>query len=187
MEPDRTSPAFSLWITGAPGAGKTTLVAALVPRLRKRGIDPVVLRSEFFRQRFSPHPVDAEEEREAFYRGMIEVAAMFVEHGVPVLIDATGMRRSYRTAARECLDGFAEVHVECPPELCATRHADNASRGAGASLPAGVVEPAARYETPVHPELVIHSDREDPESAAARTMDFLISSGRIPSRRQSRV
>ncbi len=187
MTADTLSPAFSLWITGPPGAGKTTLVDALVPRLRKRGIDPVVLSSEFFRQRFSPHPVDAEEDREAFYRGVIEVAAMFVDRGIPVLIDATGMRRSYRAAARECLDGFAEVYVECPPELSAARHAGNVSRGAGASLSSAVAEPAVRYETPVHPEVVIRSDREDPDAAASRTMDFLLSSGRIPSRRRYRI
>ena len=48
------SPAFALWITGRPGAGKTTLANALLRRLHKRGIDAVVLSSDFFRRRFSP-------------------------------------------------------------------------------------------------------------------------------------
>ena len=179
--------AFALWITGRPGSGKSSLVQALLTRLRRREIDPVVLSSDFFRQRFSPHPVESEADRTAFYRGLVEVAGLFVDRGIPVLIDATGLRRSYRAFARECLDGFAEVHVDCPFELSRARHSENLIRSAGSSLSTAVAEPALEYEDPVHPEVVVHSDREDPEVGADRTMDFLLSAGLIPSKRWYRV
>ncbi len=172
------TPGFALWITGRPGAGKTTLADALLRRLRKRGVDAVVLSSDFFRRRFSPRPIGAEEEREAFYRGIVEIAGLFVDRGIPVLIDATGMRRSYRAAAREGLGRFVEVHVDCPPEIAAARHAASGSR---AAAPA---EPATEYEDPVHPEVSVRTDVEDPETAADRAMECLIASGLIPSRRR---
>jgi adenylylsulfate kinase len=181
MSTDAT-PAFALWITGRPGAGKTTLAGVLLRRLHKRGIDAVVLNSDFFRQRFCPRPIEDEAEREAFYRGIVEIAALFVERGIPVLIDATGMRRTYRAAAREGLHGFAEVHVDCPPELGAARHSD--SRPAGAAQPVAVVEPATEYEDPVHPEVAVRTDIDDPEAAAEKTMNYLLASGLIPSRRR---
>lgn len=181
------SVAFSLWITGRPGAGKSTLVRALVLRLRKRGIDPVVLTAEFFRDRFSPRPAGSEVERSTFYRGLVDVARMFAQRGIPVLIDATGMRRSYRAAAREQLEGFAEIHVDCPPEIAGARRAETLREGGGGARPVAVAERAVEYEAPVHPEVVVHSDREDPETGADRTMDFLISSGLIPSRRAYRI
>lgn len=174
------TPAFALWLTGRPGAGKSTLADALLRRLHKRGIDAVVLGSDFFRQRFCPRAIETEEEREAFYRGIVEVAELFVERGIPVLIDATGMRRSYRAMARECLDGFAEVHVDCPPELGAARHVLSGSRVAGAPT----AEPAKEYEDPVHPEVAVRTDIDDPETAADKTMNFLIASGLVPSRRR---
>ncbi len=168
------APAFALWITGRPGAGKTTLTDALMRRFHKRGIDAVVLSSEFFRRRFSPRTIEAEEEREAFYRGIVEIAALFVERGIPAVIDATGMRRAYRAVARESVGRFAEVHVDCPPELSAARRF-----GAVHS-----VEPATEYEDPVHPEVVVRTDVDDPETAAEKTMNYLIASGLIPSRRR---
>jgi adenylylsulfate kinase len=182
MSRDREA-AFVLWITGRPGAGKSTLVGALLNRLRKRNIDPVVLDADFFRRRFSPHPVETEERREAFYRGIVEIAGLFVGRRIPVLIDATGARRAYRAAARESLEGFAEVHVDCPPELSAARRSGAVSRGAGAPAASAVAEPATEYEAPVHPEVVVRTDRDDPEIAAEKTMDFLLSSGLIPSQR----
>jgi adenylylsulfate kinase len=181
------SMSFALWITGRPGAGKTTLIRTLLERLRKRDIDPVVLSSEFFRQRFSPRPVETEDERAAFYRGLVEVARMFVERGIAVLIDATGMRRSYRAGARESLDGYAEILVDCPPELSGARHSENLSRSAGTLRATAVAEPAVEYEAPVHPEVVVHSDREDPEAEADKVMEFLLMSGLIPSRRWYRI
>jgi adenylylsulfate kinase len=180
-------PAFALWITGRPGAGKTTLVRALVERLHRRDVDPVVLSAEDFRKRFAPHPMETEKEREAFYRGMVEVAGLFVDRGIPVLIDATGTARAYRAAARECLKGFAEVHVDCPPELCAARRGGAAARVAGGSSAAAVAEPSTEYEAPVHPEVAVRTDRDDPDTAAEKTMEYLLSAGLIASRRWYRV
>ena len=45
---------FALWITGLPASGKSTITAALVAGLRKRGIDPIVLESDVFRKYFAP-------------------------------------------------------------------------------------------------------------------------------------
>src|SRR5690349_6700187 len=109
---------FVLWITGLPSSGKSTIVAALVRLLRKRDVDPVVLESDVFRKYFTPNATHSEEERILFYQGMVEVAAGFVDHDVPVVIDATGNRRAYRAPARERFPAFAEVFVDCPLERC---------------------------------------------------------------------
>src|SRR6185295_18280242 len=177
------SKSFALWITGLPASGKSSICAELVARLRKRSIDPVVLESDVFRKYFTPHATYSEEDRVLFYRGMVEVAALFTDRGIPVILDATGNRRAYRAPARERLPLFAEVFVDCPLEVCIERDPKGlyrkAREGSTASLPGLQVE----YEPPIHPEIQLHSDREDPESAARKILDFLISSEWIPARK----
>lgn len=176
-------PPFALWITGLPASGKSTITAAVVSSLRKRGIHPVVLESDEFRRLFTPNATHSEDDRVHFYQGMVRVAEMFVEHGIPVILDATGNRRAYRAPARERLRVFAEAFVDCPIEMCAARDPKGIYRqgrqGAATAVPGLQVE----YEPPYHPEIHIQTDREDPEEAARKILDFLIRSEWIPSRR----
>jgi adenylylsulfate kinase len=178
---------FTLWMTGLPASGKSSISAVLVAQLRKRNIDPVVLESDVFRKYFTPHATYSEDDRVLFYQGMVEVAAAFVEHDIPVIIDATGNRRAYLAPARERLPVFAEVFVECPLEICVERDPKGIYRKARDGSATTVPGVQAEYEPPLHPEVRIRSDREDPESAARKILDFLISSEWIPSRKLYRV
>lgn len=165
---------FALWLTGPPGSGKSTIAGTLVRLLHGRSIDPVVLESDVFRRYFAPR---SEEDRTLFYEGMVEVAAQFITRGIPVILDAAGNRRSYRDAARKRLTPFLEVLVDCPPEIRAERDARGVHIG---------VHPED-YEAPLHPDVRIRSDREDPESAARKILDVLIEVGAVPSKKAYRV
>jgi adenylylsulfate kinase len=178
---------FVLWITGLPASGKSTLAAALLSKLRKRAVDPVLLEFDTFRKYFLAASASSEQDRTRFYQGIVEVASMFVARDIPVLIDATGNRREYRELARARFPAFAEVFVDCPAEVCVARDTRGIyqNRLKGKSAPGSV--PMADYEVPLHPELRISSDREDPEAAAIKIVDFLVSSDWIPSRKLYRV
>jgi len=178
---------FALWITGLPASGKSSITAALVSRLHKRSIDPVILESDTFRKYFTPHSTHSEEDRVLFYQGVVEVAAMFLERWVPVIIDATGNRKAYRLHARERFPKFAEVFVDCPPEICIERDPKGIYRQGLQGTASAVPGLQAEYEPPMHPEIHIRSDREDPEEGARQILDFLISSEWLPSRRLYRV
>jgi len=178
---------FALWITGLPASGKSSITAALVEGLRKRGIDPVVLESDIFRTFFTPHPTYLEEDRVRFYQGMVEIATKFVERGLPVVIDATGNRRAYREPARERIPKFAEVFVDCPLEICMRRDPKGIYQKALAGSAGNVPGLQAEYEPPLAPDLRIRSDHEDPEEGARKIIDFLVGNGWIPYRRLQRV
>lgn len=173
---------FALWITGLPASGKSSLTAALVAALRGRGIRPAVLESDVFRKYFTPRADYSPEDRERFYRGIVHTAEMFVDHGVPVIIDATGNRRAHRASARERLPIFAEVYVNCPLEICMTRDPKGIYRKAREGGATGVPGLQDEYEPPLRPEIEIHGDREDPDSAARKIIDFLVSQELIPAR-----
>lgn len=178
---------FVLWLTGLPASGKSSITAALVKLLHRRNLDPVVLESDVFRRAFTPQATHSEEERLQFYRGMVEVAGLFYDRDIPVILDATGNRRAYREPARKRFDRFAEVLVECPLEVCMERDPKGIYRRGREGTATTVPGLQAEYEPPVRPEVVIHSDREDPESAARRILDFLIACSWVPSRKLYRV
>jgi adenylylsulfate kinase len=170
--------AFAVWITGVPASGKSTVTRALVGELASRGVDAAVLESDALRRVFTPHPVYSDEERETFYRSMVYIGALLVRHGVPVIFDATANRRAYRSGARNCIERFIEVYVECPLEECVARDPKGIygkARSGEASTVPGV---QTVYEPPAHPDVVV-SGSGDARDAARTILGVLESRGCI--------
>ncbi|MBI5543962.1 MAG: adenylyl-sulfate kinase [Deltaproteobacteria bacterium] len=167
---------FAVWLTGLPASGKSTLAKALEAQLRQRGLTPAVLESDELRRVFTPRPSYTEEERDTFYFSLAWVGALLVSHGVPVVFDATANRRSYRDRARALIPRFAEILVDCPPEVCAARDPKGlyrqARQGGTATLPGAQVE----YEAPLHPDLVVRGEA-DPLEEVRRITSLLSSRG----------
>jgi adenylylsulfate kinase len=159
-------PGFALWLTGLPSSGKTSLARALSRLLHERGITVQILDSDELRRRLTPKPTYSQEERDWFYDIIAFLAELLTANGVHVLIAATAPRRAYRQAAREAIERFVEVYVECPPEVCRARDPkglwERADRGEIATLP-GVGTP---YEAPVAPEVRVDTARFSAEEAA---------------------
>ncbi|HXX92821.1 MAG TPA: adenylyl-sulfate kinase [Planctomycetota bacterium] len=171
---------FAVWLTGVPASGKSTLARALADEFQARGIRPAILESDALRAVLTPHPRFDEEEREVFYGALLHIGTLLVDHGVPVLFDATANLRRYRDRARERIPRFFEVFVHCPIDVCRARDPKGlyrrAAEGAIGSLPgAGGV-----YEPPLHPEFLVRSDRESPPEAARRLAGAILTEVREP-------
>ena len=170
-------PAFAVWITGLPSSGKSTVASALVKQLRTLGSDAAVLESDALRRVFTPHATYSEAERDAFYRAMVYVGKLLVDHGVPVIFDATANRRAYRDRARREIANFLEVYVDCPLSVCMKRDAKGiyrkASEGGSTTVP-GLQAP---YEAPEAPGVVVRGERDSPEDAARQIVSELVAQG----------
>lgn len=170
-------PAFAVWITGLPASGKSTLARALAEELEKRGTRACILESDALRKILTPVPAYDESERETFYGAVAHFAAMLVDHGVPVLIDATGNRRAYRDRARERIPNFLEVYVECPLSVCVSRDPKGIYRRGIEGTAPDVPGLTAEYEPPLLPDLTIPGEREDPAEAAREIAETLAARG----------
>ena len=167
-------PAFAVWVTGLPSSGKSTLSTALAAQLAARGVDVAVLESDALRRVFTPRPVYTEEERDVFYQAMAYVGRLLVDHGVPVIFDATANRRIYRDRARQWISHFLEVYVDCPLADCMGRDTKDIYKRAREGAISTVPGLQAVYEPPEQPDLVVLGNREDSESAAERVLAKLI-------------
>ena len=170
----RITPAFAIWVTGLPASGKSTLVAALKTQLIDRGIDVAVLESDVLREILTPHPRYDEQEREIFYRQMTYIGTLLIEHGVPVVFDATANLRRFRDEARGKISQFLEVFVDCPLEVCMVRDPKGIYRKGREGTSQAVPGLHAVYEPSASPDVVVHGDSEASERAAQRVIAKLV-------------
>lgn len=170
----KTEPGFAVWITGLPSSGKSTLTAALVGELASRGVDVAVLESDVLRRVLTPNAVYSEPERDVFYRSLAYIGKLLVEHGVPVIFDATANRRAYRDHARREVQRFLEVYLDCPLDLCLARDPKGIYQRGQEGKTMHVPGLQTDYEPPEHPDLVIQAERETPQEAARRLMALLL-------------
>ena len=181
---NETQPAFAIWLTGLPASGKSSVTSALAGQLQTRGIEFTVLESDRMRTMFSESPQYDERERELFYTSLAFIGQVLIEHRISVIFDATANLRSYRNRARQQIARFIEVLVDTPLEVCAARDPKGiykmAREGKASHVP-GVQSP---YEPPENPDVVIHGDKEDPQTAASRIVSCLQAKGFL-SRSQS--
>jgi adenylylsulfate kinase len=178
--PPLRSAGWAIWITGRPGTGKTTVASRVVEALATREIPVRVLDLDEVRSHLMPGRRVSGVEQEILHRALAYAAKLLPVAGTAVIIDAAAPRRDWRRAARELVPCFAEVYVVCPVEMCVDR--ERAARwglgGTSTALPPATGRDAAPdiildYEESLRPELIVHTDVDDP-STAARKILFLV-------------
>jgi adenylylsulfate kinase len=170
-------PAFAVWLTGLPASGKSTIARALKALLADRGVNVAVLESDELRKVFVTDRPYSPEGREAFYSKVSFIGSLLVEHGVPVIFDATANRRVYRERARSQIARFVEVFVDVPIEICMARDPKGIYQGGLAGETTGVPGLQDPYEQPAGPELVVHGD--NPDSDAEAIVNKLVAMGYV--------
>lgn len=165
----------TLWLTGLPGAGKTTLARALAARLAAAGRQVVVLDGDALRAGLSRDLGLSPADRAENVRRAAEVARLLNDAGVVAIAALVSPYSAHRAAARAIVGAarFVEVHVSAPLEVCRARD----PKGLYARAVPGLtgVAPDAPYEPPEAPALRLDTSALDVETCAAR-LEALVSS-----------
>jgi adenylylsulfate kinase len=170
-------PAFAIWITGLPASGKSTITAALRPRLEAAGQRVEILESDVLRRILTPSPSYSDDERDLFYRAMAFAGSRLVAHGITIIFDATATKQAYRAFARDLIDCFVEVAVECPLDVCMARDTKATYRKGLAGESNTVPGLQTPYESPQAPEVRIDSAHTSTEGAVDRILAVLSDRG----------
>ncbi len=153
---------LTVWFTGLPSAGKTTLAEALCRRLRAAGhrvemLDGDVLRTYLTADLgFSRHDRTLNVIRVGF------VAHLLSRNGVIVVCSLISPYRDDRDRVRGLHGGrFMEVYLSTPVEVCAERDVKGLYARQKAGDLKGLTGVDDPYEPPLHPELVVPTHAQD--------------------------
>jgi adenylylsulfate kinase len=149
------------WLTGLPGAGKSTLAGRVRARLLAAGVPVVLLDGDEVRRALVPAPGYGAADREAFYQTLGRLAALLASQGQTVLVAATAHRRAHRDLARSLAPRFLEVHVATPPDECEARDAKGLWAAARAGQAPHLPGAGADYEPPRSPEVVARGGHDE--------------------------
>lgn len=170
---------FSVWLTGLPGAGKSTLGQALAEDLKHSGLVVERLDSDRMDAGVVANLGTDRRSRELRARILAFAAARLNDHGVACVIAATAPRIEVRAQLRRIIRRFVEVHVSCPLSVAETRDPKGlyalARRGLLQEF-TGIGEP---YEEPETPDVVVYTDRERVEECVGRIHTCLAMKGLV--------
>jgi adenylylsulfate kinase len=159
----------TLWFTGLPSAGKSTIAHALAEELHDAGERVQVLDGDEVRSHLSAGLGFSREDRDINVTRIGWVARMLASHGVIVLVPVIAPYAAARDTVRDdhgrVAVPFAEVHVATPLEVAEARDVKGLyARARRGDLPGltGIDDP---YEVPTQAELVVDTSNVDLDTA----------------------
>ncbi len=164
-----------LWFTGLSNSGKSTIGHAVEERLHSLGCRTFVFDGDNVRHGLCADLGFTREERDENIRRIGEMAKLFIEAGVITLTAFISPYRADRNRVRNRVreGDFLEIYVKCPLEVCEQRdikgHYQKARKGEIKEF-TGVSAP---YEEPVHPDLIIQTDKMSIEECVQSVMNLL--------------
>jgi adenylylsulfate kinase len=160
------SAGLTVWLTGLPSAGKTTLARGLEKRLLAAGHRVEVLDGDVVRTHLTKGLGFSREDREENVRRIGFVAHLLARNGVVVVASVISPYRGVRDELRELHAGrFFEVHVATPLDVCSARDVKGLYAKQRAGELTGLTGVDDPYEAPLRPEAVVHTENQTLEES----------------------
>ncbi|MFD3334556.1 adenylyl-sulfate kinase [Streptomyces sp. NPDC058700] len=171
----------TIWLTGLPSAGKTTIAYELAGRLRGEGHRVEVLDGDEIREFLSAGLGFSRQDRHTNVQRIGFVAELLASQGVQVLVPVIAPYADSREAVRKrhAAEGtpFVEVHVATPVEVCSVRDVKGLYAKQAAGEISGLTGVDDPYEAPETPDLRIESQNQTVQESAAQLHALLTERG----------
>ncbi|MBA4862455.1 adenylyl-sulfate kinase [Streptomyces sp. PSKA54] len=173
----------TIWLTGLPSAGKTTIARGLAGRLRTDGHRVEVLDGDEIRRFLSAGLGFSREDRNTNVQRIGLVAEVLARNGVltvvPVIAPYADSRAAVRKRHQASETPYFEVHVATPVEVCSDRDVKGLYARQAAGQLTGLTGVDDPYEPPVDPELVLETQAQTPEQSANAVYAMLAARGLV--------
>lgn len=176
-----TEQGATIWLTGLPSAGKTTVAYELAGRLRAGGHRVEVLDGDEIREFLSAGLGFSREDRHTNVQRIGFVAQLLAANGVkalvPVIAPYADSREAVRKRHQTAGTGYLEVHVATPVEVCSVRDVKGLYAKQAAGEISGLTGVDDPYEAPESPDLRIESHTQSVQESAAALHALLTERG----------
>lgn len=163
------------WLSGLPGAGKSTLAQALATHLRQQSIPVCVLDGDELRRGLSNDLGFSTADREEQSRRTAEIARLLNHNGICAIIALVSPSANGRARARDIIGSahFIETYVSTPLHICQQRDPKGWYAKAKSNPTLQLTGISAPYEVPVNPECVIDTHQTRLPDAVDQLVSFL--------------
>ena len=167
----------TVWLTGLPASGKSTIAEELERRLVGLGRPTYLLDGENVRHGLSGDLGFSPADRHEHARRVASVARMFSDAGLVTVVAVVSPAEADRTWARALHDeaglDFVEAWVDTPLEECERRDPHGLYARARAGELPGFTGIDAPYEPPARPDVRLRAAEEPVERSVQRILDAL--------------
>jgi adenylylsulfate kinase len=166
---------FSIWLTGLPCSGKTTLADSLASYLNEKGILVKHFDGDEFRKGLSRDLGFSAGDRRENIRRAAEVNRLFMDSGFIAINSFICPLEEYRQMVRDIVgkNNCLEIFVDTPLEICEQRDAKGMFRRARMGEISDFTGVNAPFEIPANPDLIIQNGQQSFEEAKEILIKFV--------------
>jgi len=178
-------PGFTIWFTGLPCSGKSTIAVLLAKTIKEERGMVEILDGDVVRTNLSKGLGFSREDRETNLNRIAFVCNLLSRNGVPAIGAAISPFENCRQFARDLIgENFVEVYARCPVEKCIERDVKGMYKKALAGEIKGFTGVDDPFDEPENPEVICDTDQESPEESARKIVEYLRGRGLLPSGRE---
>jgi adenylylsulfate kinase len=168
---------YTLWLTGLPCSGKTTIITELL-----KNLSAARLEGDMVRQSLSKDLGFSKEDRAENLRRAATLAKMLNEFGVNVVAGFVSPYEDIRKKVKETIresGRFILVYVKCSTDECMRRDVKGMFAKAKKGLIPNFTGYSDPYEEPENPDIVVDTEKETVSTSTNKIIDFLTKEGII--------
>jgi adenylylsulfate kinase len=164
---------MTLWLTGRPCSGKTSISKHLEVELSNRGLHVVSLDGDVVRNGLNKDLGFSSKDRWENLRRVAHVCRLFNDNGIFVIATFVSPTNDLRDMVRGIIADFKMCYVSCPLEVAEKRDVKGMYKKARIGLIKEFTGISAPFEDPINPDIIIDSHQTTLMDCVKRIVSFL--------------
>ena len=165
---------MTLWLTGLPCSGKTTLAKQLKKELDRKGLKAVHFDADDVRGTINADLGFSQKDRTENLRRAAHIAKLFNDNGIFVIASFVSPTNKMRRMIKKIIKNLKLVFVKCDLKTCEERDVKGMYKKARKGLIKEFTGISAPFEVPKRADVVVDTAGEDVKSCVKKILDHIM-------------